>query len=146
MKKLLILIAVFILVGCGGSTSKNHNVRVTPPAESLLGTYELRSFGLYSITLDVTVVAETTYYPWSGTMTVDPWEITRKVLVTEGRYSTFVDYIDTTTLDSIGSGRNPDLFIDGMFVILHYGFADYSIGDKRWYQCYKYEYWEKVSD
>ena len=158
MKKLLIVIAVFILVGCGGSSTTNYQTTVTPPIcapvsgicaeESIIGEYELRSFGLEQISTGYIVRDETDFEPWSGTMIIDEWEMVRRISKTPDRYSDFTQggYRFFSDGDFSGFGRNGTYVFDGTFIILMPYLGSYSIGSTNWGMCFEYEYWEKVSD
>ncbi len=144
MRKLLLLTAFVLsisIIGCGGGGSEANNV--TPPEESVLGTYALRSFGVYCTEHEAVELDESSYPEFSGKMIIDYWEIEREVFIpNRPNYTPFDEYYRVQTYDEIPyqDGR-VQIFIDGMFVVIHEIFSTNYDGMK-----YTYEYWEKVSD
>jgi len=161
MKKANIL-ALAIIMGmaisaCGGTASRLSSVYITPPAQNVIGTYRLTGFGLVTIYARGELYAgdivydETDYVPWSGTMTIDEFEMVRRISTTPAwREPTRTLFTQTTYLFKTG-GEFVGLEVtygdwsysfDGLFIMLKLTYTGYNA----WWPRYEYEFWEKVSD
>jgi len=160
-KRCILIVACTFLLGCGVGGSTTSEATTKPPAcipesyssnrcsgEGFIGDYVLRSFGLEQVSTGYMIRDETDYEPWSGTMTIDEWEMVRRISKTPDSASEFTrtGYLFQTDGNFYGLGSNASYLIDGMFIILMPTMGQYSIGNTNWGWCFEYEYWEKVSD
>jgi len=145
MKKANIL-ALAIIMGmaisaCGGGVSRLSSVHIIPPEQSVIGTYRLTGFGLEQMATGEIVDDETNHVPWSGDMTITQTEIIRNKFATPFDEYTRTGYKFWPDGDFWGFGTNGSYEFDGLFIIFNWTGKYYP-----WGWCYKYEFWEKVSD
>lgn len=129
---------------------------VTPPSADVLGDFILTDFGLTQVSTGDIIRNQDDYEPWSGTMTIDPYEITKWICKTGNCWVDRDGYKfipGDVILDFAGGrlifspdGNNQYYQIDDPFLIIYRYFTGYMIGSMNYGACYEYEYWKKVSD